>query len=59
MRAEDLERIEAAAGDLLKELGFPRAVSDPAQEKLEEATRIHHAVTQEVRTQGMRLPKHW
>jgi hypothetical protein len=59
MRAEDLERFEAAAGDLLEELGYPRAVPDPPQEKLEEATRIHHAFTQEVRAKGKRLPKHW
>jgi hypothetical protein len=30
-------------------------VPDPPQEKLEEATRIHHAFTQEVRTQIMRV----
>jgi hypothetical protein len=63
MRAEDLERFEAAAGDLLEELGYPRGVPDPPQEKLEEATRIHHAFTQEVHAKGKRLgkrlPKHW
>jgi hypothetical protein len=59
MPAQDLERVEAAAGDLLEELGYPRAVPDPPQEKLENATRIRHAFTQEVRTQGMRLPGHW
>jgi len=30
-------------------------VPDPPQEKLEEATRIHHAFTQEVRTQITRV----
>jgi sulfotransferase family protein len=58
MPAEDLERFEAAAGDLLEELGYPRVVPDPPQEKLENATRIRHAFTQEVRTQGKRLPEH-
>jgi hypothetical protein len=59
MPAQDLERFEAAAGDLLEELGYPRAVPDPPQEKLEEATRIRHAFTQEARAKGKRLPEHW
>jgi hypothetical protein len=59
MTLDDIERFEAAAGDLLEELGYPRAVPDPPQEKLEDATRIHHAFTQEVRAEGKRLPKHW
>jgi Sulfotransferase family len=59
MPAEDLERFEAAAGGLLEELGYPRVVPDPPQEKLEEATRIHHAFTQEVRAKEWRLPEHW
>ncbi len=58
MPLDDTERFEAAAGNLLEELGYPRAVPDPPQEKLENATRIRHAFTQEVRTQGMRLPDH-
>jgi hypothetical protein len=59
MTLDDIERFEAAAGDLLEELGYPRAVPDPPQEKLKEATRIHHAFTQEVRTKEWRLPEHW
>jgi Sulfotransferase family len=59
MTLDDVERFEAAAGDLLEELGYPRAVPDPPQEKLEEATRIHHTFTQEVRAKEWRLPKHW
>jgi Sulfotransferase family len=59
MPVKDVERFEAAAGDLLEELGYPRAVPDPPQEKLEEATRLHHAFTQEVRAKGKRPPKHW
>jgi hypothetical protein len=54
---DEIERFEAAAGDLLDELGYPRAVPNPPQEKLGNATRIHHAFTQEIRTK--RLPKHW
>jgi hypothetical protein len=59
MTSDGIERFETAAGDLLDELGYPRAVTDPPQEKLEDATRIHHAFTQEVRAKGQRLPKHW
>jgi hypothetical protein len=59
MTFEDMERFEAAAGDLLEDLGYPRAVPDPPQEKLENAARIRHAFTQEVRAKGMRLPRHW
>jgi hypothetical protein len=59
MTLDDVERFEAAAGGLLEELGYPRVVPDPPQEKLEEATRIHHAFTQEVRAKEWRLPEHW
>jgi hypothetical protein len=59
MTFDDMERFEAAAGDLLDELGYPRAVPDPPQEKLENAARIRQAFTQEVRARGMRLPRHW
>ena len=59
MALDDIERFEAAAGDLFEQLGYPRAVPDPPQEKLEDATRIHHAFTQEVHAEGKRLPKHW
>jgi hypothetical protein len=59
MTLGDIERFEAAAGELLEELGYPRAVPDPPQEKLEEATRIHRAFTQELRAKEWRLPKHW
>jgi hypothetical protein len=59
MTLDDIERFEAAAGDLFEQLGYPRAVPDPPQEKLEEATRIRHAFTQEVRAKGKRLPEQW
>jgi hypothetical protein len=57
MTLDDIERFEAVAGDLLDELGYPRAVPNPPQEKLRNATRIHHTFTQEIRTK--RLPEHW
>jgi hypothetical protein len=43
----DVERFEAAAGDLLEELGYERAVPNPSSEVLEQAARIREAFTRE------------
>jgi hypothetical protein len=43
----DVERFEAAAGDLLQELGYERAVPNPSSEALERAARIREAFTRE------------
>ena len=59
MPAEDLERFEAAAGDLLEELGYPRACPHPPDETLARAARIRESFTREVSASGKRLPKVW
>ena len=59
MTLDDISRFEAAAGDLLDELGYPRAVPNPPHEKVVNTTRIYHAFTQEIRTKGKRVPEHW
>ena len=59
MPAEDLERFEAAAGDLLEELGYPRACPPPPEEKLARAARIRESFTREASASGKRLPKGW
>jgi hypothetical protein len=59
MPAEDLERFEAAAGDLLEELGYPRARPRPPEEKLARAARIRESFTREASASGKRLPKGW
>ncbi len=59
MPAEDLERFEAAAGELLEELGYPRAVPDPPGEMTENASRIRNSFRQDVLARGERLPKGW
>ena len=59
MPAEDLERCEAAAGDLLEELGYPRACPHPPEEKLARAARIRKSFTREASASGKRLPKGW
>ena len=55
----DVERFEAAAGDLLEELGYPRAVPDPPGETLAWAARIRETFTREASASGKRLPKGW
>jgi hypothetical protein len=59
MSVEDLRRFEAAAGDLLDELGYPRAVPDPPQEALAWAARIRESFTGDVPSSGDRLPVGW
>jgi hypothetical protein len=55
----DVERFEAAAGDLLEELGYPRAVPDPPGEMMENASRIRNSLRQHVLARYGRLPKGW
>jgi sulfotransferase family protein len=60
MAAEDVERFEAAAGDLLDELGYARAVSNPTPEARRHASSIYEVFTQDVRSRrGQRVPKGW
>ena len=44
---EDKERFEAAAGPLLDELGYPRAVRNPGVAALERAARYRHLLAQD------------
>jgi hypothetical protein len=59
MPAQDLERFEAAAGELLEELGYHRAVPDPPGEMMENASRIRSSFRQDVLARYGRLPKGW
>jgi sulfotransferase family protein len=47
MSPEDIERFEAAAGQLLDELGYPRAIPYPRPESLENAARIRELLAQD------------
>jgi len=47
MPVEDVERFEAVAGNLLDELGYPRAVPCPRPEALEHASKIRHSIAQD------------
>jgi hypothetical protein len=59
MPATDVESFEAAAGDLLEELGYERAVPNPSSEALEQATRVREAFTREALAKGDRPPASW
>jgi hypothetical protein len=59
MPAEDVERFEAAAGELLDELGYRRAVPRPSADALELAGELRAAFTDELRSRGRRMPERW
>ncbi len=57
--AGEVERFEAAAGDLLDELGYPRVAPDPSGEKLENAASIRASFIRDVLARGERSPEVW
>jgi hypothetical protein len=59
MPAEDQERFEAAVGDLLDELGYPRAFPEPSPEAARRAAHIREEFTEELRRQEEALPENW
>ena len=59
MPAEDLERFEAVAGDLLQELGYERAFPFPSSRALEHAARTRETFSRDVQERGARLPERW
>jgi hypothetical protein len=59
MPLEDIERFEAAVGDLLDELEYPRAVPEPPGELLENAARIRASFVRDVLVRGEGLPEVW
>ena len=54
---EDTELFEAAAGELLDELGYDRAVPEPGPEAKETVARVRGSFYREVRAAGERLPR--
>jgi Sulfotransferase family len=59
MQPDDLERVEAVAGDLLVELGYQRAVSRPSATASEHAHALRLKFAEHVRGRGQRLPQEW
>ena len=56
MPPDDVRRFEAAAGDLLDELGYPRAFPDLPSEARDHAARMRARFSDEIRARGERLP---
>jgi hypothetical protein len=59
MSPEDVERFEAAAGDLLEELGYRRAFPHPSAEVAKQVSRIRELFTQQLQCQQDVLPERW
>jgi hypothetical protein len=55
MPAADVERFEAAAGDLLDELGYPRAVPRPGAAALERAAKIREVFVRDTQARASAL----
>lgn len=58
MSRADIERFEAAAGDLLEELGYP-LVTSPGREALDHAARVRESFADDAGSRGQRLPAGW
>ena len=59
MAPADVERFEAAAGDLLEELGYPRACARPSPRVLEQAHQVQDAFTADLRAREDMVPELW
>jgi len=54
---ESMEIFEAAAGELLEELGYGRGVSEPRAETMKTVSRVRESFFTEVRAEGEQLPE--
>ena len=59
MPPEDVRRFEAAAGGLLDELGYPRALADVEPEARDHAARMRARFSDEILARDGRLPQQW
>jgi hypothetical protein len=59
MAPADIERFEAVAGDLLEQLGYPRAFPRPSAEDLDQAQKIRELFTNDLRSRQEALPECW
>jgi hypothetical protein len=59
MAPPDVERFEAAVGDLLDQLAYPRAFPKPLSEAMERVARLREVFTEELRNQEEALPENW
>lgn len=59
MPADEVERFEAAAGPLLSELGYPRAVPAPPDGAVERADRLRSEFAESLRSRKRPVPAGW
>jgi hypothetical protein len=59
MADPDVERFEAAAGDILDELGYPRRYPALPADAAEHAAEVRAAFGEDVRRRGVPLPAQW
>lgn len=59
MAPDDVERVEAAVGDLLDELGYSRGAPRLRRKCIEGAAAVRRAFSADVLAQGWRLPEQW
>ena len=59
MAPADIEAFEAAAGELVDELGYSRAVPDPSGQHLHHASTIAARFTRNIPAPGQALPRDW
>jgi sulfotransferase family protein len=59
MPAQEVERFEAVAGDLLDELGYDRAFPHIGEEARRQAARMREVFSHAMREQDARLPRRW
>lgn len=59
MPPADVERFEAASGDLLEDLGYDRALPNPRPRALAHAASIRARFAADPRVRRHRLPQHW
>jgi hypothetical protein len=59
MQPDDVERFEAAAGDLLENLDYPRVFAPPASRRIDHASRMLALFTEGVQAAGKTLPQGW
>lgn len=59
MSPDDVARFEAAAGDLLEELGYTRGAASLSEDELRRAKRVRDTYADRARSRGRLLPEAW
>jgi hypothetical protein len=59
MSPDEVDRFEAVAGDLLGELGYPRASSSVSSARAARAQRLREGFIEDLRPAGRALPRAW